>query len=293
MKTFGSSIFIILSANTASAQDFGRVLAKGSKSNPKTLSADASDLKGAKSAKRSNKMSMQFEYGYGAKSLKQSLDPRMSMEFVAAQEEEAPFVLLRTKTHKSGFVDGVVDVETMDPPALSLEYIPMGSKNSKVGSTKIEKGQESSVPKTFQTPKKKKTSVVNDASAPKTMEFSLKYVKASSKSNKIDPFYASKSNKTETTMEKTKETSTSKTKTSTKKAPSIPTLSPVTSKYTATKSSKDSIPISITRSITLPEDTDSQVSQANKSDASGVTMTKGNAQRMAALVVAVGAVMVV
>lgn len=35
--------------------------------------------------------------------------PLMSMEFVAAQEEEAPFVLLRTKTHKSGFVDGVVE----------------------------------------------------------------------------------------------------------------------------------------------------------------------------------------
>lgn len=169
----------------------------------------------------------------------------------------------------------------------------MGSKSSKVGSTKIEKGQESSVPKTVQAPKKKKTSVVNDASAPKTMELSLKYVEVSSKSNKIDPSYASKSNKTETTMEKTKETSTSKTKTSTKKAPSIPTLSPVTSKYSASKSSKDSIPISITRSIALPEDTNSQVSQANESDSSAITMTKGNAQRMLALVVAIVAMVVV
>jgi hypothetical protein len=126
------------------------------------------------------------------------------------------------------------------------------------------------------------------------MEFSLEYVEVvSSKSKKIDPSYASKSNKTETTIEKTKETSSSKTKTSTKKAPSAPKLFPVTSKYTATKSSKDSIPISITRSITLPEDTDLQVSQAIKSDASGVAMTKGNAQRMAALAVAVGAVVIV
>eukprot|EP00804_Cyclotella_cryptica_P026650 CCRYP_019087-RA/>CCRYP_019087-RA protein AED:0.36 eAED:0.49 QI:0/0.75/0.6/1/0.75/0.6/5/129/370 len=267
-------------------------LTKGAKYT-NTLEPNAVDVKRAKSVKLSREMSMAFEQGIGAKSLKHLTDSRMSMEFVGDQQAAAPFVLLRTKTQKNVFASDGAEGVTVAPSVFSLEYIPMGSKSSKVGSPKIEKGQESSAPKTVQAPKKEKMAVASDASASETLDFSLNYVQVASKSSEFEPSYGSKTHKIDATIETTKQNSSSKTTTSTKRAPSTPTVSPVVSKYSATKSSKDSIPIPMTRSITFPEDMDAQVSQANKSEASSVAIMKWKAHIAASLVLVVGAMIVV
>ncbi|KAL7489917.1 hypothetical protein ACHAW6_016146 [Cyclotella cf. meneghiniana] len=69
MKTFASRILFLLLAHNACAQDFCRVLTKGSK-NAKMTELNEFHVKGAKLVKLFCEMSMAFKQGIGAKSLK-------------------------------------------------------------------------------------------------------------------------------------------------------------------------------------------------------------------------------